>query len=308
MKLRKALEEYFSVRRTLGFKLRYHGTALPDFVSFLERQGSAHITTESALRWARQPADAHPATWAYRLTMVRSFAQHVSGTDPKTEIPPQGLLPQHRSRKAPYLYSDDELARLMRAAGQLGSKTGLRPRTYVTLIGLLAATGMRVCEAVALKREDVDLAAGMLTVHQSKFGKSRLIPIHASTNRALQQYARFRDKVHPLPKAPSFFLSERSTGLNGAPKYITFGRLRRQAGLQNLPGRRNPRFHDLRHRFAVRTLLRWYRTGVDVEKAMPTLSTYLGHTKVTDTYWYLTAVPELLQLASKRLNLLPGAR
>ena len=183
------------MRRALGFKLRYHGQALRGFISFLERHGTSHITTELALRWAKLPTNVHPATWGYRLTMARSFAQHVSGMDPKTEILPQGLLRNHRPRKTPYLYTDGEVARLMRAAGQLESRTGLRPRTYVTLIGLLAATGMRVCEAVALKREDVNWAAGTITVHQSKFGKSRVIPIHASTQRALQRYARFRDKV-----------------------------------------------------------------------------------------------------------------
>jgi integrase/recombinase XerD len=304
--LRGALAEYLSMRRALGFKLRYHGQVLPHFVSFLERQGISHITTELALLWANQPKGIEAVVCASRLSMVRSFAQYRSAADPKTEIPPQGLLPARRLRKPPYIYSDAEVSRLMRAAGQLHSGTGLRPRTYVALLGLLAATGMRVHEAIALNHEDVDLRAGILAIRHTKFGKSRLIPIHPSNQRALQEYSDFRNKVHPLPKAPSFFLSERATRLCDGNVHLTFIRLRCRVGLQNSSGQRSPRLHDLRHRFAVRTLLRWYRTGVDVEQALPRLSAYLGHTRVTDTYWYLSTVPELMQLVSKKLDHLSG--
>ncbi len=300
--LRKALEEYLAVRRALGFKLTAAGYVLPDFLSFLHRQGASHITTKLALRWARQPVTVAPAYWAQRLGLVRRFAQYQAAIDPRTEIPPQGLLPDRYIRKPPYLYSHREIVRLIEAAKGLPSATGLRPWTYSVLLGLLAVTGMRISEPIALDREDVDLTRGVLTVRQTKFGKSRLLPIHPSTQRALLSYARRRDRIHPRPKTPGFFVSDGGTRLTHWTVRWTFVRLSHQIGLRGPSDRFGPRLHDLRHRFAVQTLLGWYRAGADVERHLPELATYLGHAHVTDTYWYLSAAPELLRLAAMRLG------
>jgi integrase len=297
-----ALEEYLSVRRALGVKLRLPGRLLERFVGFAEREGAAAITTDLALRWATQPADAQPAQWANRLGMVRRFAQYRSAADPRTEVPPPDLLPFRTQRPPPYLYSDEEVSRLLEAARQLPAVTGLRPHTYATLFGLYAVTGMRTNEPLHLDREDVDLTQGVLTVRGTKFGKSRYVPIHSSTRAVLQAYAERRDVLCPHPLAPSFFLAERGSRLTEWSVRWTFVKLSRQIGLRGPQDSRGPRLHDLRHRFAIKTLLHWYRDGHDVEHHLSELATYLGHTHVADTYWYLTAVPELLQLAAQRVE------
>jgi len=300
--LSTAVQNYLSLRRRLGFKLRDEGTLLPDFVSFLERQGASHITTELALQWALLPAGTLQAHWATRLRMVRLFATHWSATDPRTEVPPLGLLPYRYHRKPPHIYTDEEILGLIRAARGLWTTTGLRPDTYFTLLGLLAVTGMRAGEVVSLDRDDVDLVHGVLTIRRTKFGKSRLVPVHPSTQRALRRYADRRDRTYPEPKTPSFFLSEQGRRLTYWIVRWTFVQLSRQCGLRAPGDRRGPRLHDFRHTFAVRTLLGWYRAGANVEQRIPELSTYLGHVHVTDTYWYLSAVPELLTLAAARLE------
>jgi len=300
--LRAALEEYLALRRALGFKLVLSGRLLHRFVDFAEREGATVITTERALRWATQPADAQPAQWANRLGMVRRFARHRSATDPRTEIPPCDLLVHRFRRVSPYLYSDDEVRRLIRAARELSSSLGLRAHTYATLFGLYAVTGMRTNEALRLERDDVDLHEGVLTVRETKFGKSRWVPIHSSTRRVLRQYAIRRDALCPHPSSPSFFLSERGTRVTEWSARRTFVTLSRRIGLRAQSDSRGPRLHDFRHRFAVNTLVGWYRAGRDVERHLPQLSTYLGHAHVTDTYWYLTATPELMHLANHRLE------
>lgn len=298
--LRAALEDYLAVRRGLGFKLRLPGSWLQDFVSFAEQEGSHFITTKLALRWAQKTTNAQPAQWANRLGMVRQFAQYRSATDPRTEIPPQGLLPHRYRRKAPYIYRDEEIRTLIDAAKQLPSSSGLRPWTFSTLFGLIAVTGTRVGEPIALNREDVDLSRGDIFIHQTKFGKSRLVPVHPSTQKVLQEYARRRDAIYPCPKTPSFFLSERGTRLTDGMVRWTFVKISHQIGLRGPTDRRGPRLQDLRHTFTVRTIMRWYRAGLDVEQHLPELSTYLGHAHVAGTYWYLSATPELLQLVAKR--------
>ncbi len=298
----KAVEEYLAMRRALGFKLRLPGGMLRDFASYLKHEGASHITTDLALRWAKQAAEAQPAQWANRLGVARRFAQYLSASDPLTEIPPHGLLPHRYRRKQPYIYSDAEIRRLLRAARCLPSTTGLRAKSYSTLIGLLAVTGMRISEAVGLDDQDVDLAEGVLTITRTKFGKSRLVPAHPSTLRALRQYVRMRDRLCPPRSSGSFFVSERGHRLTDCTARWTFNKLSRETGLRGPTDRRGPRLHDFRHRLAVKTLVRWYRRGVDVEGRLPALSTYLGHAHVTDTYWYLTAVPELLRLAADRLE------
>ena len=300
--LRQAVDEYLALRRGLGFSLRLPGAMLRQFATFCEREGAPYITRELALRWAQHPANAQPATWASRLGAVRRFAQFWSASDPRTEVPPLGLLPHRYRRKPPYLYTEDEVRRLIAVARRLPSATGLRPATYATLLGLLAVTGLRISEALALNRVDVDGAEAVLTIRRTKFGKSRLVPVHPSTHRALGRYARRRDRVYPKPTTESFFVSERGARLTEWTVRYTFNRLSRRIGLRGPADRRGPRLHDFRHRLAVNTLLRWYRAGVDVERHLPALSTYLGHGHVGDTYWYLSAVPELLRLAAARLE------
>jgi integrase len=304
--LHAALEEYLAVRRALGVKLRLAGRLLKTFVDFAEREGTTAITTDLALRWATQPADVQPAQWANRLGMVRRFAQYRSAEDPRTEVPPLDLLPFRFQRPMPYLYSDEEISRLLEAARQLPAVTGLRPHTFYTLFGLYAVTGMRTNEPLHLDREDVDLTQGVLTVRGTKFGKSRYVPIHPSTQQVLLHYAEQRDALCPHPQAPNFFVAERGTRLTEWSVRWTFVKLSRQIGLREHDDSHGPRIHDFRHRFAVKTLLQCYRSGHDVEHQLPALATYLGHTHVADTYWYLSAVPELLNLAALRVEQAEG--
>jgi len=300
MNLREALDEYLKVRRALGFKLRNSGGLLKGFVTYAEREGASSITTELALRWAMEQKKCQPTQWANRFALVRRFARYVSTLDPRTEIPPQGLLPYRPRRIQPYLYTDEEIAHLIAAAKKLRSRQGLRAATYATLFGLLAVTGMRMSEPLAFDRDDVDLTRGILIVRRTKFGKSRLIPVHASTWKALRRYRAIRDRI--CPRAPSFFVSERGKRLTSERVWWTFVQLSHQIGLRGPADRHGPRLHDLRHRFAVQTLLGWYRAGLNVEQHLPELSAYLGHAHVNDTYWYISAVPELLQLATLRLE------
>ena len=301
--LERALKDYLRIRRSLGFRLREPEGLLRNFVAFLRTEGAPHITRELALRWATQPGKAQPATWAGRLGIVRRFALWHSTIDPRTEIPPVGLLPHRYRRKPPHIYSDEEIKKLLRRTQQLPSSKGLRARTYTTLFGLLVATGMRVNEALGLDRPDVDLRLGILHIRWGKFGKSRYLPVHPTTVAALKKYAEARDRLFPAPLTPAFFLSERGRRITEWIARYTFAKLSQRIGLraQAKGHGRGPRLMDMRHRFAVRTLVHWYRTGLDVERELPKLSTYLGHVHINDTYWYLEAVPELLQLATDRL-------
>ena len=300
--LRKAVKDYLMMRRSLGFKLRDMGYNLQHFVSFMEQQRAPIITTALALRWAKRPQNVQPAHWAVRLSYVRSFARYWSATEPRTEIPPLGLLPFRYQRSTPHIYCDNEIQQLLKAANNLPPLRGLRRWTYHCLFGLMAVTGLRISEAITLNREDVDLKQGLLTIRLTKFGKSRLVPIHSSTITKLKQYTHQRDNLYPRPSTSRFFLSNRGTPLTDCMVRQTFVKLSCQLGLRKASDSFGPRLHDLRHRFAVTTLLHWYRTGVDVEQRLPVLSTYLGHAHVTDTYWYLSAIPELLALTKDRLE------
>ena len=302
--LRQAAEEYLSLRRRLGHKLDRSGWVLWQFVSFMERRKAPFITSDLVVEWAVLPTKAQPGYWASRLSAVRLFAQYRRATDPRTEVPALGLLQARYQRKRPYLYTEDEIARLMGAAARLASPTGLRAQTYITLLGLLTVAGLRISEAIALDREDVDLEGGILTIRRTKFGKIRLVPVHRSTTLALRRYTRFRDRVYPRPRTSSFFVGEAGARLVKNSAEDIFVRLSRRIGLRGPEGRHGhgPRLHDLRHRWAVDTMLRWYRAGVDVERHLPELSTFLGHGHPTATYWYLSAVPELMRLVVARLE------
>lgn len=305
--LRTAVENYLTLRRRLGTQLLRPGAALHQFVDFLEQQGATRITRELALRWAVSPKNALPSTWAARLGHVRRFAAWRSAADPRTEVPPLKLLPYRVLRKPPYIYSDDEVDQLVRAAAKLRSRRGVRGLVHATLFGLLASTGLRLGEAVGLDDADVDLASGVLTIRRTKFGKSRLVPLHETTRRALARYVRRRDELLARQGDGAFFVSERGDRrLSQCAARYNFAKVSRAVGLRQPAGGfrhgRGPRLHDMRHRFAAKRLLDWYRAGVDVERQIPRLATYLGHVHVNETYWYIEAVPELLRLATERLE------
>jgi integrase/recombinase XerD len=300
--LHQALADYLALRQAMGFKMRDAHRLLSQFVDFLTCQGAMFITTEWALCWATQPRHVQPAEWARRLRMVRGFAQYQCAIDPRTEIPSPELLPGRPPRHTPYLYSDAEIAQLIDAASRLPSAAGLRAYTYATVFGLLAVTGMRISELLALDWNAVDLKDGLLTIRHTKFRKSRCLPLHPTTQQALCRYGHRRDHVYPIPKSPSFFVSEKGLRLTQWAVRATFITLSRQIGLRGPTDSHGPRLHDFRHRFAVQTLVRWYQEGVDVDRHLPELSTYLGHVKVSDTYWYLSATPELLGFATQRLE------
>jgi integrase len=303
--LHDALTEYLAMRRALGTQLKWPESSLRRFVDFVAAEGAEIVTTELALRWAVQAEGVQRATHARRLAIVRGFAVWLQATDARTQVPPQRLLPAAHRRPAPHIYSDREIADLMAAAGQLRSASGLRGTTFQVLLGLLAATGLRPGEALALDIDDVDVVGGVLAVRESKFGKSRFVPLEESARDALSTYATFRDMVRPRRDTPAFLVTARGTRLVASTVRWTFARLCQAVGLRPQRHRRNgrgPRLQDLRHSFATRRLVEWYRADLDVDRLMPRLATYLGHVSTVETYWYIQAVPELLRLATERLE------
>ncbi len=303
--LRQALEEYLQMRRALGYKLREAGAELPRFVSFMDERRAEHITARLALEWAQQPTTVQPAEWARRLGFVRGFARYRSATDSATEVPAAGLLPHRHRRARPYLYTEAEIDGLLHAALELPTafpSTPLRPRIFHCLIGLLSVTGLRIGEALGLQVGDVDLGNAVLTIRGAKLGRDRLVPIHASTCAVLGAYLRQRERLLAVRDSPYLFASRRDKRLDIGVVHRTFYTLSRQIGLRGPDDSHGPRLHDLRHRFAVMTLLQWYASGDDPARRLPVLSTFLGHVHVEDTYWYLSAWPELMAQAMARLE------
>jgi integrase/recombinase XerD len=307
--LSDALTQYLAMRRTLGRVDRHVSRLLRHFVAFVDAAGSPFITTELVRRWALEPAGAHPSTWAGRLLIARRFAIWQRASDPRTDVPPADLVGQRYRRKPPQRFRDHDIIALMHTAAALPSTKHLRGRTYATLFGLLAVTGLRINEALHLDRSDVDVDSGVLLIRRTKFGKSRLVPIHATTQQALRVYAEARDRILTTWATPAYFPSERATRITEWSARYTFAVISRTIGLRppTRGGRHGhgPRIQDLRHRFAAQTLITWYQAGVDVERELPKLSTYLGHVHTADTYWYLEAIPELLQLAANRVASTP---
>lgn len=297
------VRQYLEHRRKLGFQLRIEGQQLIKFAEWADLSGHhGPVTTDLALRWATLPKDRAPLYLARRLEIVRSLARYQAIFDPDAQIPPNRLLgPAHR-RTTPYIYSEQQITQLLATAGALTSASGLRPRTYYTLFGLLASTGLRISEALKLQRNRVDLRQEVLTIDQSKFCKCRLVPLHPSTTKAMRRYAHYRDHCHPVAQTNTFFVSESGQALAYSTVRDTFKRFRQKLCWQPAKGVRAPRIHDLRHTFVCRRILQWVTQGTDIDHAIAALSTYLGHRKVTDTYWYLTGVPELLALAGKRFE------
>ena len=297
--LRRALSDYLALRRSLGFKLRRDGMLLPEFITHLEQAKSPFITAPLAVEWATQPQEVHPAWWTSRLVVVRGFAKYLQTIEPRHQVPPLTLLPHRRTRTTPYIYEPAEIATLLDAAMTLRNE--LRAATYRTFLGLLAVSGLRTGEAIALDDDDVDLRSGVLVIRKTKFGKTREVPVHHTTVQALIGYLGDRNRLAPRRLSSSFFVSTTANRLIYQNVHETFLHLVYIAGLGDRRPRR-PRIHDLRHTFAVRTVLAWHRTGENVEAKLPTLATYLGHIGPSSTYWYLTATPELLESATARLE------
>ena len=295
------VQEYLRFKRSCGYRLDAPGKELMLFARYAVLTGhKGPLTTELAVRWAKLPQDANPRYWATRYEIVRRFAEYRFLFNPATEIPPKGFLGPSKRRLSPHIYSDEEIAALLQAASRLTPSDGLHPRTYVTLFSLLVSTGLRISEALNLSHKDADLNIGVLTIKETKFRKSRLVPVHPSTLQALRHYSKLRDSYHPRTRSKTFFLSEKGTPLNYRGVLYIFIKLSRKLGWRERD--KKPRIHDFRHSFAVRRLLKWYKEGANLDQKILALSTYLGHAQVTDTYWYLSAVPELLAIVSDKFE------
>jgi integrase len=298
--LRQELADYLTLRRALGYRLVRPEKLLNQFLNYLQDVGANIVTVKAALDWARLPAGGDTNWWAHRLSVVRGFATYLHALDPANEVPAADLLPHRPHRASPYLYSDDDVTALIAATASL--RTPLRRATFATLIGLLSVTGMRVGEAIALDRGDIDLKAGCLLVREAKFGKTRELVLHPSTLDALQQYLRHRGRMASAEATPAVFVSTAGTRLIYCNVHWTFHRLVHLAALTPRPAPCRPRIHDLRHSFAVRSMLDAYTAGQDGQVRLTLLSTYLGHVNPASTYWYLSASPELMAVAGQRLE------
>jgi integrase len=300
--LREHAEEYLAMRRALGFSLTTFGIRLDSFITWLEKNGDTLITSDAAIAWATatRSGSTDPAYLARRLDVARIFARHMQVLDPATEIPPMDVLSRRYRRITPHLYPPAEIAAILAAAGELSPP--LRAATWQTLLALLAATGMRVPEACRLDRGDAGLDAGVLTIRDSKFGKSRDIPLHPTAVTALRGYEQVRGRLCPAPVTTAFFVSTRGTRIDSHNMPNTFAKLTEAAGITPAAGRRRARIHDIRHTFTVTTLLDWHRDSSDVQARLPLLSAYLGHVDPKSSYWYMSASPELLALAAARLS------
>jgi len=297
--LSQTARDYLTLRRALGHQLVEAVWLLPRFVAYLDAAGIPTVTVEAALAWSTQ-ADPGTNMASRRMAVARGFARHMAGVDPATEVPPLGLLPSRQRWRPPFIYTTADIDALMRQA-RLSMRPPLLAETFETLIGLLAVTGMRIGEVIHLDRGDVDLVAGVVSVRESKFAKSRYVPLHESTISVLRDYADRRDSEHPRPVTVSFFVAVTGKRLDYTMVGRTFRDLCENAEV-GVGAAHPPRLHDLRHTFAVATLVHWYRTGLDATTKMPLLSTYLGHRDPRSTYWYLSAAPELLALAAGRLE------
>jgi len=297
--LEQDLIDYLQLRHSLGHQLAGAQWLLPDFVAYLDTQCLRTVTVQAALEWAqRSPSGRVTGVGPRRMTAARGFARYLSGIDADTEVPPLGLMPRRQRWRPPFIYTSADVDMVRQLARQ-SIVSPLRAATYDTLIGLLAVSGLRIGEAIKLDRSDLDWNEGVLLIRESKFGKSRLVPLHPSSMQALSDYAVLRDQLQPRPKELSFFVSLKRKRLLYAVVQDTFRQLINTAGI-GVDAISPPRLHDLRHSFAVRTLLSWYQAGDDVQAKMPSLSTYLGHREPAYTYWYLSAAPELLALAAAR--------
>jgi integrase len=309
MSLRHELADYLAVRRSLGFKLGSSERVLRRFVAFADAEGASHVTTALFLRWQGAFGQAGRQTWFARLGMVRLFAQWLHGLDASHEVPPRGLVPSRYRRVRPYIYSEAEIAAIVEEAATLPSIYGMRGLTCSTLFGLIAVTGLRISEALGLDTADVDLEDGVLRIRHGKLGKEGLLPLAGGVVERLRAYTRERDRLLGLTPEP-FFVTCGGDRLGDCNARYNFALICQRIGLrapqQYCRHGRGPRIHDLRHSFAARTIIGWYRTGKDPAREMIRLTTYLGHVSPDHTYWYIEAVPELLELASARIMATEG--
>ena len=301
--LNSHVADYLRLRRALGYKLERAGHLLPQLVAYLDAVGSPTLTSDLAISWARLPAQASPNHWAARLAVARGFARYLQTIEPATQVPPAGVFPSRRHRPAPYLWSQRDICGLLNGARTLHPP--LRAATYEALFGLLAVSGMRVGEAAHLNRDDVNFRTGVITIHAAKFDRTRLVPLHETATAALAVYATERDRLFPETRSAAFFVSSVGTPLNRSDVAKTLRQITTAMGLRN--DTLHPTPHQLRHSFAVRTLIEWQRGGVNINEHIATLSTYLGHIAPADTYWYLSASPELMAMAAGRLDSQVGA-
>jgi integrase/recombinase XerD len=305
----EAAPDYLALRRSVGFRFERHEIYLREFIAFLKERGARWITTQLALQFATRHVGHGAKTQAARLSVARGFATYMLGVEARTEVPPPGLLPARRVRARPYIYTTREVRRMLKAALDCDSVYHpLRPWNLYCILGLLAVTGMRISEVINLRPEDIDWERHVLTVRKTKFGKTRLVPVHASTMKVLAAFAVKRElevarrERKNRRKAFHFFFSKRGQRYDASYIWRVFCELSREIGLRDPGDRHGPRLHDFRHRFAVETLVRCYRSGARVEQGLSLLSTYLGHTQVSHTYWYLSCSPRLMAAASDRLE------
>ena len=294
------LEQYLQTRRAAGAKLKDPEWLVRQFLSFLAQRQATVITTELALQWAIEPRNVQPFYRHRRLAEVRRFARYASAVDSRHEIPPQGLLPYRKHRAQPYIYTAEEIVAVINAAKQLRGR--IRPLTYSIILGLLSVTAMRSGEVVNLDRDDVDLRQGLITIGNAKFGKSRMVTCHQSTRKVLSEYAARRDELLPCPISSAFFVSDQGKRISPHMLRNTFANLSRATGLRGVTDTCGPRLQDIRHTYVVHTLMQWYRDDIDVECWLPRLSTWLGHVGIGETYWYLSAVPQLMEQAARKLD------
>lgn len=293
-----AAQDYLAIRRALGVQLVAHGRLVEDYVAHLDGRGGGPVTVQTAVDWANAAPLKSRRQLAVRMSVARGFARYLAGFDTATQIPPARMLPVPTTRPTPVVFSEAQIGDLLASATRLSPP--LRAASFHTLIGLMAATGLRTSEARALDRDDVDLSAGALVVRCSKYGKTRQVPLHPSTTTAVTAYLRRRDRLCPRPVSDALLITPTGDRLHTLSE--TFRRLLREAAITVPAGRRPPRLHDLRHTFAVATLRDWHRAGLDAQRRLPALSAYLGHVNPAHTYWYLQAVPELMAVLADRLD------
>jgi integrase/recombinase XerD len=300
-KLSKFLREYLSVRRQLGYDLKRVEAMLLSFISFLKKKKAYHITNQLALEFATANSRASPSWQSRRLGVIRQFASYLHTFDARTEIPSKELLPFSYHRRPPYIFTDSDITNLLETFQSSMAQGAMEAHAYFVLFGLIAVTGMRTGEALALKNNSVDLSRGIITINESKYKKSRKIPIHSSVLKILRKYSRCKDKHLRKKASDYFFVNIRGTKLNKTDTYHAFRKAYTLSGIGK-DAKYRPRIVDLRHRFAIKTLVNCYRRRINPETVIPTLSMYLGHENPKHTYWYLTATEELMSLIGKRIE------
>lgn len=296
------VEAYLAYRRSFGFELAIEGGQLGSFARFADQIGAERLTLELAADWARASRYPRPISWARRIEVLRGFAAFCLRSDPGTVVPPRNLFGPSRRRLVPHIYTDEELRSLLDATDCLSPPGGLRSATCRTLFGLLAATGLRISEALKLTLSDVDLVNGVLDIRDTKCHQRRLVPLHASVTPHLQAYAQLRDQLVPGQGCNRFFLRDDGRAVDRRSMLYALHEVCRQLGWQVRGDHPHHRLHDLRHTFIVRSVLRLYEQSGDIERGLPALSIYVGHAKVVDTYWYLTGIPELMAIAAERFH------